>query len=46
MDFMTSTEMQYKHDGGSTIRISRCGYTGEDGFELSVPNKSILPLVE
>lgn len=38
MDFMTSKEMKYK---GDTIRISRCGYTGEDGFEVSVPVKHI-----
>jgi len=42
MDFMTSREHKYK---GETIRISRCGYTGEDGFEVSVPEKLILPFV-
>lgn len=42
MDFMTSREHTYK---GDTIRISRCGYTGEDGFEVSVPEKLIIPFV-
>lgn len=31
---------------GSNIRISRCGYTGEDGFEISVPAKDAINLVE
>lgn len=40
MDFMTSQELKYK---GETIRVSRCGYTGEDGFEISVPEKLAIP---
>lgn len=27
-------------------RITRCGYTGEDGFELSVPSAEVTPLAE
>ena len=42
MDFMTSKELNYK---GSVIRVSRCGYTGEDGFEVSVPEKLISKFV-
>jgi aminomethyltransferase len=28
------------------IFISRCGYTGEDGFEVSVPNDRIIEFME
>lgn len=38
MDFMTSRLLNFQ---GSEIRVSRCGYTGEDGFEVSVPEKLI-----
>lgn len=31
---------------GSQIRISRCGYTGEDGFEISMLAKDATNLVE
>lgn len=28
------------------IRFTRCGYTGEDGFELCIPNESVVHLTE
>lgn len=31
---------------GITVRISRCGYTGEDGFEISIPEIKARDLVE
>lgn len=34
MKFMTTMTV---HDGGLEIHISRSGYTGEDGYEISVP---------
>ena len=40
---MTSRVMQ--RNCGNTMRITRCGYTGEDGFELSVPGTHAVHLV-
>lgn len=43
LKFMHSVKTEVS---GSRIRISRCGYTGEDGFEISVPAKDAIDLVE
>lgn len=32
--------------GVSNCRINRCGYTGEDGFEISVPSDQVEIIVE
>ena len=44
LDFMESTR-DIKYKGNATI-VSRCGYTGEDGFEISVQNSDIEAFME
>ncbi len=44
-------QLQFMHSCKTTIHdidciISRCGYTGEDGFEISLPNGQALKLAE
>lgn len=43
LKFMNSvkTELDKK-----PVRISRCGYTGEDGFEISIPGKDARVITE
>lgn len=43
LKFMNSvqTELDKK-----PVRISRCGYTGEDGFEISIPGKNARSIAE
>ncbi|XP_012261415.2 aminomethyltransferase, mitochondrial [Athalia rosae] len=43
LKFMQSVQTEFF---GSKIRISRCGYTGEDGFEISLPQKIARQFVE
>ena len=31
---------------GETIYITRSGYTGEDGFEISIPNNKVENLIK
>lgn len=39
LDFMQRVETQ------NSIGVTRCGYTGEDGFELSIPDSKVRDLV-
>lgn len=44
MNFMTGTDATVA--GIKGCRVTRCGYTGEDGFEISVSPKDSLQLAE
>lgn len=43
MSFMTSITIPYK---GYTLYISRSGYTGEDGYEISIPEAFTIALTQ
>ncbi|XP_058797254.1 aminomethyltransferase, mitochondrial [Phymastichus coffea] len=43
LKFMTSVETVLDQ---KLVRISRCGYTGEDGFEISIPGKDAKNIAE
>jgi len=42
LPFMSTANIHIKDIG--EVDINRCGYTGEDGFEISVSNKDSIPL--
>jgi len=44
MNFMTGVDTTIA--GIEGCRVTRCGYTGEDGFELSVPSASAVSLAQ
>ena len=39
-------DVAFLHWGGVEVWVSRSGYTGEDGFEISVPDAALLGFVE
>ena len=41
--FMQSRDAQWR---GHAVRIARCGYTGEDGFEISLPSNAAAELAD
>mmetsp|Transcript_1030 Transcript_1030/g.1603 ORF Transcript_1030/g.1603 Transcript_1030/m.1603 type:complete len:400 (-) Transcript_1030:36-1235(-) len=42
-NFMSTKELDIQ---GETCFVSRCGYTGEDGFEISIPSSAVESITE
>lgn len=43
MIFMQFRQMEWR---GQKVGVSRCGYTGEDGFEIALPNDLLEPFAD
>lgn len=43
MPFMTGVDTKV---GGVACRVTRCGYTGEDGYEVQIPAESAIALTK
>ena len=43
LKFMTGNNFSYDNE---SLYITRSGYTGEDGFEISIPNKKVEKLID
>ena len=43
LKFMTGNNFNYDNE---SLYITRSGYTGEDGFEISIPNKKVEKLID
>lgn len=39
--FMTARPLKAKALGGMALYVSRCGYTGEDGFEIQIDDRDV-----
>lgn len=51
LDKVDLTKLSFMHGVDTTVckvpcRVSRCGYTGEDGFEISIPEKEAIGITK